>query len=112
MSSNGFLLRQYDPLRDEPAVYDLWQSTLGNIWPVARETFREKTVAPNIYSPGDHYLAEANGNAVGFAATQARTLPGVASNLQPRGELMLVLVHPSYQRQGIGRALMDRAVAR
>src|SRR5207245_1547441 len=65
------------------------------------------TVASEVYHPGDHFIAEANGHMVGFAATQTRTIPGEA---RPRGELMLVMVDPAFQRRGIGRALHDHAL--
>src|SRR2546423_5082052 len=97
-----FDVEAYDPARDEGAVYAIWRAAIGAHWPISREAFHYKTVGNEAYVPGDHITARAGGRVVGFAATQARQIPCEAA---PRGEVMLVLVDPAYQRRGIARAL-------
>ncbi len=112
MSSSPILIREYEPRRDEPAAFILWQRTLGDFWPVSRDAFHDRTVGSGLFLPGDHYVSEAEGDLIGFVATQARSLPGVQPDLQPRGELMAIAVDPQHRHQGIGRALVTRATAR
>lgn len=101
-------IRPYDPVYEEHAVYTLWQETLGSLWPVSQAAFHAKTVGNEAYRPGDHFVAEVDHRIAGFVATQTRMVPEEDS---PRGELMVVLVDPRYQRRGIGRALLDHALA-
>jgi GNAT superfamily N-acetyltransferase len=49
-------------------------------------------------------LAETDGRVVGTA----QLLPAESANGRHRGEVAKVLVHPDWQRRGIGRALMAR----
>ena len=102
-----FEIRPYEPQRDELYVYDLWQQTLGDVWPLPYETFHYITVGNPAYEPGDHLVAQAGHEIVGFVGTQVPRIEGVHS---PRGELMLIMVAPAYQKQGIGRALHAAAL--
>lgn len=105
-------IREYEPPRDELAVYTLWQGTLGDSWPMSREAFHNRTVESGIYVSGDHFVAEAEGRLIGFVATQSRRLADVAPDLQPRGELMAVLVEAEHRREGVGRTLIAHGIAR
>ncbi len=106
--NNNILIRPYEPQHDESHVYALWQQTLSHHWPLSYETFHYTTVDNPAYQQGDHLVAQVNHDIVGFIGTQGPRIRGV---LPIRGELMLVLVAPAYQKQGIGRALLDRALA-
>lgn len=100
-------IRPYHPQRDEQKVYNLWQRTLGHLWPISRPTLHYITAANEAYRAKDHLVAEVNGTIVGFVGTQVRIYPGT---LEPRGELMVIMVDSAYQRRGIGRTLLDQAL--
>jgi ribosomal protein S18 acetylase RimI-like enzyme len=100
-------IRPYEPERDEPQAYALWQRTLAIEWPLSQAAFRHKTVDSEVYRPDDHLIAEAGDGVVGFVGTQTRTIPGEP---RPRGELMVVMVDPTLQRRGVGRALLEQAL--
>jgi len=108
MLMHNVMTRPYSPARDEGAVFELWQNTIGERWPLSSESFHRVTVGNRLYQPGDHLVAELGGKAIGFVATQARKR---APGLERRGEIMLILVEKDEQRRGIGRALLDAALA-
>jgi len=103
-----FTIRPYNPQDDEQRVYALWQRTLGHLWPLSRAAFHRVTLASDVYQSSDHLVALVGHEVVGFAGTQAWLVPGERT---PRGELMLTMVDPAHQRRGIGRALLERALA-
>ena len=96
--------RVYDPHADAGRVYTLWQQALGHTWPLGYQTFQTVTVANPVYQPGDHLVALWGDEIVGFLATQVRQ--GMAP---VQGNLLLLLVAPIFQRQGIGRMLHEQA---
>jgi beta-N-acetylhexosaminidase len=100
------IIRPYDPQRDELPVYGLWQAALGSKWPLSLRTFHQVTVGSGVYQSGDHWLAVDGNRVVGFVGTQTRSVLGEE---RPRGELMLIMVEPSRQRRGVGRALLKQA---
>jgi beta-N-acetylhexosaminidase len=102
---NDVTFRPYRPAEDEAAVVALWGATLGDSWPITRQAFHATTAGASAYKSDDHEIAERGGEIVGFAATQR-------SPMRSLGEIMLLLVHPAHQRQGIGRQLLARAVQR
>ena len=101
-------IRPYDPFQEEGEVYGLWQSALGTLWPVSQAAFHYKTVGNEAYRTGDHLVAWIGDKIVGFVATQVRIVLGED---HPRGELMVLFVDAQHRRQGIGRALLDAALA-
>jgi len=100
-------IRPYQPDADEPAVFDLWQTTFATTWPLARDMFRRVTVGADSYQDGDHVVAEERGVPIGFIATQADR----GASPRRTGHIGIVLVAPARRRQGIGRALHDAALA-
>lgn len=101
-------IRAYDPIADEQGAYALWQAAVGRQWPLSRATFRATIMDNPVYRAGDHLVAIQQDRVVGFAATQVALVPGEADS---RGSLLAVLVAPERRRQGLGRALHDRALA-
>ncbi len=101
-------IRSYVAGPDEEPVYRLWEALLGRTWPLARRTFRRVTLGSGTYRPGDHVVAVAGAQIVGFAGTQTRWIPG---EVAPRGAILAILVAPTQQRAGVGRALLAAAVA-
>lgn len=99
-------LRPYEPQKDALQIYALWQRTLGHRWPLPYEIFHAVTVANPVYQSGDHFVAVSDGEIVGWIGTQLR--PQLPS---PQGHLLLLLVAPAYQRQGIGSMLHAHALS-
>jgi beta-N-acetylhexosaminidase len=99
--------RPYDPTRDQEEVYTLWQVCLGHLWPLSRAAFQSILIAEPVYEPGDHLLVLLGSEPVGFVATQSRRVDG---DELPRGEIMLIMVDPAYQRRGLGRELLGHAL--
>jgi beta-N-acetylhexosaminidase len=65
---------------------------------------------PATYQPVDHLVALSGDEIVGFVATQLSPRQGHEQSALAHGHLVALFVDPAYQRQGIGRALHDRAL--
>jgi GNAT superfamily N-acetyltransferase len=100
-------LRSYEPERDAAQAYALWQQTLGQLWPLPFDTFQAVTVANPAYQPADHIVACSGEELVGLLATQVRR-----DTAPVQGHLLVLLVAPAFQRQGIGRRLHAHALRR
>ena len=97
---------QYSPHAHGKDVYQIWRKTLKEHWPITHTTFDAITLNEKAYQPADHYIAlNEDDDVIGFVATQVKA--GDAD--QPRGEIMLLLVHPHHHRRGIGTQLLERA---
>jgi ribosomal protein S18 acetylase RimI-like enzyme len=83
--------RSFSPAEDRPAVASLWQAALEPAWPL---------LAGAIAILSDGVLAVESETPVGFVAVDIA------------GSIPLLLVHPAYQRRGIGTALVDAALRR
>ena len=87
-------MRPYDPASDEPAVLALWDTCLGDCWPLDAAALRREV--------REGLVLEQGGASVGFAAFEADG---------DRGGLVALLVHPEHRRLGVGRKLHDAALA-
>lgn len=93
----------YDKGRDGKAVFQLWQTTLGQLWPLDESRLQQV-----LADGGTHFVAreakegEEDGRVVGFVATHVH---------KQTGHISILLVVPDKQRQGIGTALHDTALA-
>jgi len=101
-------IRPYDPAKDEQAVFALWNSLLGDSWPLSLQTFHNIILDPIAYQGRDHFIAEDGQTVLGFLATQTKPKKHRA---QPRGEIMLLLVEKTQQRTGIGSRLLAAGLA-
>jgi GNAT superfamily N-acetyltransferase len=102
-----FILRPYQPEQDSQAVFELYQSTIGQNWPLRFDLFQKVTSEHAFYRPGDHFIAGSEGRIVGFAATQVlrpEPLPAAVGGLQA------LFIAPDFRRQGVGRALHNIAL--
>lgn len=79
--------------RDATTVFNLWQATVGSEWPLEASRLEHILAGPG----SQHFLAQANGRAVGFVATRKEE-----GNV---GHISVLLVSPDWQRRGIGTAL-------
>ena len=82
-------IRPFDPHRDRAAVGRLWQSALGDDWPVLPDAVDRLGVG---------YVLQVNRSMVGMIA------------LDPRGSIVFLAVRPDEQRRGHGSRLVQRAL--
>lgn len=101
-------IRPYVAEHDAAAVFALWQSTLGEQWPLTEPLFRVVIDTRRGYQTFQHFVAVEGDEIIGFIAAQA-TANVAAPAL--KGNIGAVLVAPHRQRRGTGRALLDRALA-
>src|SRR6266571_4175003 len=59
-------IRPYHPAKDEQAVFALWNSLLGDTWPLSFHTFHNITLDSIAYQEGDHLIAEDEHTILGF----------------------------------------------
>ncbi|HEY7418934.1 MAG TPA: GNAT family N-acetyltransferase, partial [Ktedonobacteraceae bacterium] len=89
-------IQPYDTDRDEAAVLDLWQKTIGKEWPVSPSHFHYVLAGPE----SQHFVVREEGQVIGFSAT----FKSVRAS-QRLGHLAALLVAPHKQGRGIGTAL-------
>jgi Predicted acetyltransferase len=94
-------IQQYNTTRDAAGIYELWQSTVGQVWPLDEERMQKVLAGPE----AGHFVARMNEKVVGFVATFQSF-----RKKEKIGHLALLLVEPAMQRQGIGSALYQRAL--
>jgi ribosomal protein S18 acetylase RimI-like enzyme len=95
--------RPYDPQKDEACLFNLWVDAFGPSWPVGTDWLRSVTQNLAVYQPGDHLLADVDGQTAGFALTQTS---------RKNGSILALGVLPLFRRQGVGRALHAMALER
>jgi len=94
-------IQLYHAETDASAVFLLWQTALGRLWPIAFERFQRVLAAPH----AQHFVARNDGQIIGFVATSQ------SENWSTHaGHLLLLLVAPSWQRKGLGKALHETAL--
>jgi beta-N-acetylhexosaminidase len=79
----------------------LWQTTIGQEWPIDFQRFQQILAAP----PGTHFVAREQGQVIGFVATAQSP-----SWDKQMGHMLVLLVAPIWQRKGLGSALHVRAL--
>lgn len=94
-------IQPFDASIDMASAFTLWQITVGRAWPIDFTRFKQILSAPD----AQHFVAKEHGQLIGLAAT-ARSLSWDSQV----GHLQLLLVAPSWQRQGLGSALHEAAL--
>src|SRR5438132_5500620 len=92
---------------DMDTAYELWRRTLGDLWSLSLEAFRHKIGGHPEHEAAMHFVACEGEKVVGFVATQIPVGLGGGE----RAGLMCLLVSPDWQRKGIGRELVEHALA-
>jgi beta-N-acetylhexosaminidase len=95
-------IQQYDATRDAAAVYTLWQTALGHVWPLDEERMKQVLEGPEPH----HFVARVNGKIIGFAATLQSF-----HRREKVGHLAALIIDPEMQGEGIGTALHHTALA-
>ncbi len=90
-------IRPYKPEKDESLIFNIWQNTIGDIWPLDRHTFSQIIKNQEHYKEG-HFVAEKDGNVIGFAATHAK---------RDTSELMLILVDKRIPKTGLWETALE-----
>ncbi|HEX4206768.1 MAG TPA: GNAT family N-acetyltransferase [Ktedonobacteraceae bacterium] len=94
-------IQPYAAGSDAADAYALWQSALGQTWPIDANRFFQVLAGPQ----PQHFVVRDEQRVVGLAVT-FQTRQG--NNLM--GHLAAIVVMPSYQHRGIGSALHDMAL--
>lgn len=95
---------------DECALLELWCTALPYD-PVDGPTFRRKVLLDPNFAPDWLLIAEADGKPAGFCLCLIRRVPLIGLDLEPeRGWITAFGVPPSVRRQGVGSALLGRAL--
>ena len=107
MAAN-ILIRPYNPNLDTRALLSLWQAALDGTWPMRDDLLRRVLTDHRFYRADDHLVAVAGERLVGFVGTQVDRAGKETEN--GNGGISVVLVHPEWQRQGIGTRLHKAAL--
>ena len=111
MTNTAVRIRPYQG-SDEAALIALWNAALTHDR-VTPQVFRVKVLLDLNFNPEGLLVAETGGRLAGFVLSLARQVPHFLDGFEPEKAWITAFgVHPEFQRQGIGRALFDQALAR
>ena len=99
----------YDPIRHYRPVAALWARALGGTYPVTERVLFPRIVGRNTLEPGDGVTAWEGARLVGFGIVEVER---AALPPAPSASVQALLVHPDYQRRGLGTALLAQLEAR
>src|SRR6516164_11259648 len=94
-----------------PRVIAVWNAALGGLFPLRETVFVQNATASAHFDPEGLWVAVAAAQrVVGMSLAKVAREPLAADGWLPdRGWTSLIAVHPSFQKQGVGRALLSRA---
>ena len=104
------LIRPYNPNLDTAALLPLWHAALGDTWPMRDDLLRRQLTDHRFYRGDDHLVAVVDGRIIGFVGTQVDRWEGVPASKRGGG-ISVVVVHPDWQRRGVGTRLHEAALA-
>ena len=96
-----------------PRVIAVWNAALGGLFPLRETVFVQNATASAHFDREGLWVAVAAAHrVVGMSLAKVAREPLAADGwLSDRGWISLIAVHPSFQRRGVGRALLSRAEA-
>jgi mycothiol synthase len=95
---------------DEAALLQTWGAALP-FDPLDPRTFRRKVLLDPNFDPDWLLVAESDARPIGFCLCLIRRHPTEGLGLEPgRGWITAMGVHPEWRRQGVGSALLERAL--
>ena len=95
----------------EQAVVDLWDACLP-CDPLTLQKFRKQALLDDNFDPSLCYVALADQEVAGFLLATRRKFPYLERGTEPdRGWINVLFVEAGHRRQGIGRALVEKAEA-
>lgn len=97
--------RFYDPGRDYAAVEALWQEVLGATYPVSRRVLWPRIAGRNTLEAGDAWVVLNGEQLAGFGVAEIDRAVLVPPT---RPCVQALIVHPDFQRRGIGTELLKR----
>jgi beta-N-acetylhexosaminidase len=95
-------IQPYDGANDARLIVELWQTTLGQSWPLEAKRIEQVLAGPE----PQHFVVREDGLISGFAATFISRRGGDRT-----GHLAAILVAPYKQNEGVGTALHETAMA-
>jgi predicted N-acetyltransferase YhbS len=101
MQENTWPIEPYEAATDEALAFTLWQTAIGQEWPIDFQRFHQILSAPQ----ARHFVARAQGQVIGFVATSQSLNQG-----KQVGYVLALLVAPAWQKKGLGAALLERAL--
>src|SRR5215469_4658927 len=96
-----------------PQVIAVWNAALGGPFPLRESVFVQNATGSAHFDPEGLSVAVTGAQRViGMSLAKVAREPLAADGwLTDRGWISLIAVHPSSQKQGVGRALLSRAEA-
>lgn len=98
---NMWQIQPYKAETDTAAAFTLWQTAIGQLWPIDFRRFQQVLSAPQ----AAHFIAREQEQVIGFVATAQGQ-----SRDQHTGHLLVLLVAPGWQGKGLGSVLHERAL--
>jgi GNAT superfamily N-acetyltransferase len=102
------MITPFHPIDDLPDATALWNAALGAQYPLTEKLFANVTRNPVPGQSGQHFIQRVNrtGQLIGWIGTQIN--PNGANPTS--GALLGIVVHPAYQRQGLGGELLNHVL--
>lgn len=95
---------EYELFRHGGSVFELWNTALGDAYPITERVFHQHTIGNPYYEAGDGFVVLDKKRVVGFALAKLDRKSVATSSA---GAVGVVVVHPAFRRRGIGRSLVE-----
>ena len=93
----------FDPFTHFEQVAALWEQSLGASYPVSQRILSYRLCSRPTLEPGDGVVIFAGNKIVGFGMVEIERKTGERS---VKGFIQAIMVHPEWQRQGMGSAIL------